>query len=65
MLVKPAAAPAMLALVTALGDEEHRTAAVVTFVTTASGLSLFGIGAAFWGMLAGGVLLLAERASRG
>ncbi len=52
------------ALVTALGEEEHRTAAVVTFVTTASGLSLFGIGAAFWGMLAGGVLLLAERASR-
>ncbi|MBE3638299.1 benzoate/H(+) symporter BenE family transporter [Mangrovicoccus algicola] len=51
------------ALVTALAAEEHRTAAVVTFVTTASGLSIFGIGAAFWGMLAGGLLMAAERVS--
>ncbi|WP_138466329.1 benzoate/H(+) symporter BenE family transporter [Poseidonocella sp. HB161398] len=53
------------AMVTAIQDEEHRLAAVVTFVTTASGISLFGIGAAFWGMLAGGLLLLAEKAASG
>jgi benzoate membrane transport protein len=26
---------------------------VITFVVTASGISLFGIGAAFWGLVAG------------
>lgn len=39
---------------TAVADASSREAAVITFVVTASGLSLFGIGAAFWGLLAGG-----------
>ncbi|QUG76246.1 benzoate/H(+) symporter BenE family transporter [Erwinia sp. E602] len=39
----------------ALGDEKQRDAAVITFLITASGVSLFGVGAAFWG-LAGGVV---------
>ena len=39
---------------TAVADASSREAAVITFVVTASGLSLFDIGAAFWGLLAGG-----------
>lgn len=49
------------ALSTALAREEERLPAVVTFVTTVSGLSLFGIGAAFWGLVAGGALLALDR----
>lgn len=40
-------------LYTAVSDPSAREAAVVTFVVTASGVSLFGIGAAFWGLVAG------------
>ena len=40
-------------LYTAVSDDAAREAAVITFVVTASGLSLFGIGAAFWGLVAG------------
>jgi benzoate membrane transport protein len=42
-------------LYTAVSDDATREAAVITFVVTASGISLFGIGAAFWGLVAGGV----------
>lgn len=52
------------ALTTAFASESERLAATVTFVTAASGISLFGIGAAFWGLLAGGGLLLLERVFR-
>jgi benzoate membrane transport protein len=45
------------ALTSALAREDERIPAVVTFVTAASGISFFGIGAAFWGLLAGVVLL--------
>jgi benzoate membrane transport protein len=45
------------ALGAALGEERDRAAAVVTLVVTASGLTLFGIGAPFWG-LAGGICVL-------
>lgn len=41
----------------ALSKSDEQVPAIVTFVTTASGLSLFGIGAAFWGLLAGGAML--------
>lgn len=37
----------------AMRDEKHREPALVTFLVTASGLSLLGIGAAFWGIVAG------------
>jgi benzoate membrane transport protein len=41
------------ALSTALGEETDRFAAVVTLSVTASGFTLFGVGAAFWGLLLG------------
>ncbi len=47
-------APLTGALGGAMSGEGDRIPAVVTFVVTASGLSLFGIGSAFWG-LAGGL----------
>jgi benzoate membrane transport protein len=48
-------------LASALKDEHHRDAALLTFVVTLSGLTIAGIGSAFWGVVAGGVAL----ASRG
>lgn len=39
-------------------------AALVTFLTTASGITLFGIGAAFWGLLAGLILWGTQRYAR-
>ncbi|MBM3541564.1 MAG: benzoate/H(+) symporter BenE family transporter [Alphaproteobacteria bacterium] len=36
---------------------EHREAAIVTFVVSASGQAFLGIGAAFWGLFAGLVML--------
>jgi benzoate membrane transport protein len=49
------------ALSIALKDEGDRMAATVTFVVTASGLTLFGVGAAFWGLVAGLVVLFLDR----
>lgn len=49
------------AFVSAFQHEDERLAAVITFVTTASGIALFGIGAAFWGLVAGGVILGLEK----
>ena len=49
------------ALKAALDDAEARASAVVTFLVTASGLSLFGIGGAFWGLIAGGAMLALTR----
>jgi benzoate membrane transport protein len=34
----------------------------VTFLTAASGLSFFGVGGAFWGLVAGGAILALTRA---
>jgi benzoate membrane transport protein len=48
----------------ALADENHRLAAITTFVTTASGISIGGIAGAFWGLIAGGLMLLLDRAQR-
>lgn len=44
-------------LATAMKDEAQREPALVTFLVTASGLSLGGIGSAFWGGVAGGLAL--------
>jgi benzoate membrane transport protein len=49
------------ALAVALGDESRRIAAVVTFATAASGVTVLGIGAAFWALIAGLLMLLATR----
>ena len=46
-------------------EPADRDAAIVTFVVAASGLSFFGIGAAFWGLLAGGAAMLLSRWRRG
>jgi benzoate membrane transport protein len=45
----------------ALADEREREAAVVTFLTAASGVSIAGVGGAFWGLIAGGLMLALER----
>lgn len=37
----------------ALLDENEREAALVTFLVTASGLTMFGVGSAFWGLVFG------------
>lgn len=39
----------------ALNHDAERDAAIVTFLVTASGVTLWGIGSAFWGLMAGGV----------
>lgn len=43
--------------IAAFSEEETRAAAAVTFLASASGMSLFGISGAFWGLLAGGVMV--------
>jgi benzoate membrane transport protein len=50
-------------LAAALREESAREPALVTFLVTASGLSMFGIGSAFWGLVAGAVTMLATRRS--
>ena len=45
-------------LAVATNEGEHREAAVVTLLVTASGVSFFGVAAAFWGIIAGGLTLL-------
>lgn len=46
------------ALAGAVAREDARLPALATFVTTASGVSILGIGGAFWGLIAGGALML-------
>ena len=52
------------ALLGAVAEPARREAAVVTFLVSASGLAIWGIGGAFWGLLAGGVMLALERVGR-
>ncbi|GAA4181776.1 benzoate/H(+) symporter BenE family transporter [Streptosporangium oxazolinicum] len=66
LLVEAVAGLALLgalvsALASAVADPEGREAAAVTFVVTASGLTLLGVGAAFWGLVAGGLMTLLHR----
>lgn len=42
-------------LVQALANDKERDAAIVTFLVTASGVTLMDVGSAFWGLVAGGV----------
>jgi len=49
------------ALAAALADEEQRLPAILTFVATASGITVIGIGAPFWGLVGGVALLLLLR----
>jgi benzoate membrane transport protein len=52
------------ALAGALADEEFRLPAILTFVTTASGITIVGVGAPFWGLVGGIVLLLMLRRAK-
>ena len=45
----------------AFKDVDGREAAAVTFLVTASGVSFAGISGAFWGLLAGGLMLALSR----
>jgi benzoate membrane transport protein len=49
------------ALAAALKDEAHRDAAILTFLVSLSGLSLAGIGSAFWGVVAGSAALFVQQ----
>ena len=49
------------AMQAALAVPELREAAVITFLVTASGLTVLGISGAFWGLLAGGAMLALQR----
>ena len=44
----------------ALRDERHRDAAALTFLVTLSGVSLLGVGSAFWGVVAGSIALAVQ-----
>jgi benzoate membrane transport protein len=48
-------------LAAALHDERQREPALITFLVTASGVSLLGVGSAFWGLVAGLLALLILR----
>ena len=52
-------------LAAALKDERHRDAAGLTFLVTLSGVSLAGIGSAFWGVVAGAVALVVQQSRHG
>ncbi len=48
-------------LAIALKDDAHREAALITFLVTLSGLELWGIGSAFWGVTFGGLALFVQQ----
>jgi len=48
----------------ALADEDSRLPAILTFVATASGITIIGVGAPFWGLVGGIVLLMLLRKAR-
>lgn len=45
-------------LAAALSHEPERESALITFLVTASGITLFGIGSAFWGLIGGAIASL-------
>jgi len=51
-------------LAIALNPETEREPALITFLVTASGVTLFGIGSAFWGLIAGTLAFLITQAYR-
>jgi benzoate membrane transport protein len=48
-------------LATAMKEDGAREAALVTFLVTLSGLTLWGVGSAFWGVVAGVIVLVAMK----
>jgi benzoate membrane transport protein len=51
-------------LATALVDEKHREAAIITFLVTLSGVVIAGVGSAFWGVVAGTLALFVQNLRR-
>ena len=51
-------------LATALRDEPHREAALITFLVTLSGVGVAGVGSAFWGVVAGSIALFVQQYRR-
>jgi len=51
-------------LAVAVKDDTHREAALITFLITLSGVALFGVGSAFWGVVAGALALTVQHARR-
>ncbi|MDO9236570.1 MAG: benzoate/H(+) symporter BenE family transporter [Aquabacterium sp.] len=47
-------------LATSLRDERYREAALITFLVTLSGVTILGVGSAFWGLAAGTLTLFVE-----
>jgi len=45
----------------AIGDERHREAALITFLVTLSGVTIAGVGSAFWGVVAGALALVVQQ----
>lgn len=52
-------------LFSALEDASHREASLITFIVTASGMSLLGLSSAFWGVVIGYVCYLVLNGSAG
>ena len=52
------------ALSTAVQEEQHREAALITFLVTLSGVVVAGVGSAFWGVVAGAVALGVQQVGR-
>ena len=52
------------ALATAVKDESHREAALITFLVTLSGVVIAGVGSAFWGVVAGALSLFLQQFGR-
>ena len=51
-------------LAAAVRDESHREAALITFLVTLSGVTIAGIGSAFWGVVAGAIALAIQQLGR-
>lgn len=51
-------------LLLALKEDRDREAAMITFLVTASGVTLFGVGSAFWGLVAGCTALVVLQGKR-
>ncbi len=52
------------ALATAVKDDSHREAALITFLVTLSGVAIAGVGSAFWAVVAGALALFVQQFGR-
>ena len=53
--------PLINATMIAMKDEDERVPAMTTLIVTASGVAFFGIGSAFWGLVAGLTIFFSSR----